>query len=332
MIMSELSPKTKTAVILLAYGGPDSLDDIPAYLFDIRGGRPTPQLLIDEITERYRLIGGRSPLLDITHSAAVKLERKLNRPVYVGMRHWAPFIADVVAQMADDGIEHVTAICMAPHYSELSIGKYREKLDQAISDTSAKTGLAMTTSFVDSWFAQPDYLQAIADNVDDTLLRWPKAKRDQVMIVFTAHSLPEFILERGDPYDAQLKETATLLAELLQLSNKQWTFSYQSAAKTGVPWLGPQIEDYVVELAAEGHKDLLIAPIGFIADHVEVLYDIDIGVQQIAQSCGVRLERTPMLNDSDPLIKALASLVIAASRPLADFVEQATPGTSQLQV
>jgi ferrochelatase len=305
----------KTAVILLAYGGPESLDDIPEYLLDIRGGRHTPQHLIDDITERYRLIGSRSPLLEITQSVAIKLQREIGRPVYVGMRHWSPFIKDVVAQMSADGIEHMVAICMAPHYSMLSIGKYKEQLDAAISAITDPNGRGMTVDFVESWHLQPAYLQGIAANVREALSRWPRAERDQVLVIFTAHSLPEFILERGDPYDDQLRETATSLAELLALPDARWTFSYQSAALTGVPWLGPQIEDLVGQLADQGQKDLLIAPIGFIADHVEILYDIDIGVQNIAQGKGIRLERTDMLNDDDLLVEALASLITEAVAP-----------------
>jgi ferrochelatase len=309
------SRQKKTAVILLAYGGPESLDDIPEYLLDIRGGRHTPQHLIDDITERYRLIGSRSPLLEITQSVAVKLQQQIGLPVYVGMRHWSPFIKDVVAQMSSDGIEHIVAICMAPHYSMLSIGKYKEQLDAAVSAATGSNGRGMTVVFVESWHYQPAYLQGIVKNVREALSRWPQAERDRVLIIFTAHSLPEFILERGDPYDAQLRETAAALAEILALPEARWTFSYQSAAKTGVPWLGPQIEDLVRQLADQGQKNLLIVPIGFIADHVEILYDIDIGVQNIAQEKGLRLERTNMLNDDDYLVEALVALVNEALEP-----------------
>jgi ferrochelatase len=290
----------RQAVILLAYGGPESLDDIPAYLSDIRGGRPTSQELIDDISDRYRQIGGRSPLLAITNEVAHKVAAEIGLPVYVGMRHWAPYINDVVAQMAAGGIEQVVAICMAPHYSTLSIGKYREKLDQAVSQFRALSGREMGVSFVESWHTQPAYLEGIAGYVRQTLQRWPAAEQGQVKVVFTAHSLPSFILERGDPYDSQLRETAGLLAEMLELPAERWTFSYQSAAQTGMPWLGPQIEQLVPELAAAGENNLLIAPIGFISDHVEILYDIDIQAQQVARELGVRLERPSALND-DPL-------------------------------
>jgi len=293
------------AVILLAYGGPDSLEDIPAFLLDIRGGRHTPQHLIDEITERYRLIGGRSPLLAITRSIATKLERIIRLPVYVGMRHWHPYIGDVVAQMMDDGVRRIIAICMAPHYSSMSIGAYRTRLDEAVVAVEREVAV----DFVENWHTQPIYLAGVAANVRETMIRFALEQQERVMVIFTAHSLPAAILERGDPYDSQLRETSRLLAEQLRLPEDRWTFCYQSAAQTGVPWLGPQIEDLVVDLAAEGEKNLLIAPIGFIADHVEVLYDIDIGVQEIARASGVRVERTPMLNDGPALVGALTSLV-----------------------
>lgn len=309
------SRQKKTAVILLAYGGPESLDDIPEYLLDIRGGRHTPQHLVDDITERYRLIGSRSPLLEITQSVAIKLQQQIDLPVYAGMRHWSPFIKDVVAQMSSDGIGHMVAICMAPHYSMLSIGKYKEQLDAAVAGTTGPNGRGMTVEFVKSWHLQPAYLQGIAGNVRAAFSRWPVVERDQVLVIFTAHSLPEFILERGDPYDDQLRETAASLADLLALPEERWTFSYQSAAKTGVPWLGPQIEDLVGQLADLGQKDLLIVPIGFIADHVEILYDVDIGVKNIARENGIRLERTDMLNDGDLLVEALVTLVHDALEP-----------------
>src|SRR5574341_14849 len=293
---------SQTAVLLLAYGGPDSLEDIPAYLLDIRGGRETPQHLIDEIAERYRQIGGRSPLMDITQKAARILRAQIGLPVYVGMRHWHPFIKDVVAQMAADGIRHIIAICMAPHYSVLSVGAYRTRLEEAVQ----ATGLPISVDFVEHWHTQPHYLSGIEDNVRATLQRFPEP--DRVKVIFTAHSLPAFILERGDPYDSQLRETAQLLASRLDLPAERWTFSYQSAAQTGTPWLGPQIEMLVADLAAAGEKNFLIAPIGFIADHVEVLYDLDIGVQRIAKDYAVRVERIPMLNDNDALIAALADL------------------------
>jgi ferrochelatase len=316
MSVTEMAAReNRQAVLLLAYGGPDKLEDVPDYLLDIRGGRETPQELVDEISHRYAEIGGRSPLLEITCSAAAQLSAQLGMPVYVGMRHWHPYIKDVVAQMAADGIEQATAVCMAPHYSSLSIGAYRKKVDEALA--RLPEGKRMEITFVESWHTQPEYLDAVAANVRETLQRFAQDERENVLIVFSAHSLPEFILQRGEPYDRQLRETAGLLAQRLELREGRWMFSYQSAAKTGVPWLGPQIEDLVAELAAKGERNLLVAPIGFIADHVEVLYDIDIGVQEIARPHGVRVERPPMLNDSPALVATLAAIVNGAAARVA---------------
>ncbi len=301
----------KTAVLLLAYGGPQSPADVPAYLLDIRGGRETPQALIDEITHRYVAIGGASPLLSITQSTAAQLQAHIGLPVYVGMRHWTPWIKDAVAQMAADGIERAVVICMAPHYSSLSIGAYRRRLDEALAQIERPIAI----HFIESWHTQPDYIAAVAANVRATFARFPPQVRDRVLVVFTAHSLPAFILERGDPYDRQLRETAGLLAQKLALPADRWAFSYQSAANTGIPWLGPPIEEFIVELAQRGEKAVIVAPIGFVADHVEVLYDIDIGVQAIARHYGVHVERPPMLNDSAAMVSILAALVKAALQP-----------------
>lgn len=294
----------KTAVLLLAYGGPDSLDDIPAYLRGVRGGRETPHHLIDEITERYAQIGGRSPLLNVTRSAATRLSEQIDLPVYVGMRHWRPYIEDIVAKMAADGVRRMVAICMAPHYSLMSIGAYCRALNQALDALD----VTLDVSFVERWGTQPDYLRGVATNARLALKRFPDEAGGRVKVVFTAHSLPASILERGDPYDAELRITARLLAERLRLERGRWTFCYQSAAQTGTPWLGPQIEQVVAQLGEEGERYMLVVPIGFVSDHVEILYDIDIGVQRIAREAGIWLERPPMLNDSPPLIDALAAL------------------------
>jgi ferrochelatase len=296
-----------TAVLLLAYGGPESLEDIPEYLLDIRGGRETPEALVEEITEHYRAIGGRSPLLEITQSAADKLSKRVELPVYVGMRHWHPLVQDVVPQMVGDGVQRIVAICMAPHYSSMSVGAYRKRLEEALTDAELESEPEL--AFVNSWHTEPHYLAGIVQNVRETLERFPARERDQVMVIFTAHSLPVSILEHGDPYDRQLHETANLLAAELDLAEDRWAFSYQSAAQTGVPWLGPQVEDVVTQLAEAGQRDLLIAPIGFIADHVEILYDIDVKVQGLAGAFAAHVERTPMLNDAPELIQALAALV-----------------------
>lgn len=291
-----------TAVLLVAYGGPDSLDDLPAFIADVRHGRPTPPALLKEMTRRYALIGGRSPLLAITRRTAARLADVMGLPVYVGMQHWHPYIVETVKQMAEEGVTHFVAICMAPHYSEMSVGAYRVQLETAAREQGLRYQL------VRSWHAEPHYLDGIAARVRETWECFPVAARHSVKVIFTAHSLPAALIERGDPYDAELHETACLIAQRLALARDRWMFCYQSAPKADLPWLGPQIEELVPQLAQQGEQNLLVAPIGFIADHVEVLYDLDLGVQAIARAHNVRVERTPMLNDSPALIAALAAL------------------------
>lgn len=304
-------PGRDTVILLLSYGTPERIDDIPAYILDIRGGRETPPALIEEIRDRYRQIGGQSPLTDINRSIAAKLAHATGIPVHVGMRHWHPYISEVVARIARAGARRIVGLCMAPHYSRLSIGAYRQKLDEAVRET----GVNLSIDFIESWHTQPTFINALADNITSTLRRFDERVRHDVRIVMTAHSLPEFILDQGDPYQKQLHETAELLADRLGIDSSRWDFCFQSAGRTETPWLGPPIEEFIPTLAARGVQNILIAPIGFIADHVEILYDLDIGVQQIARACGVRAERTPMLNDSPALIATLRSLVEFALTP-----------------
>jgi len=293
-----------TAILLLAYGGPDSLDDVPAYLADVRGGRPTPPELLAEIIERYRAIGGRSPLLAITRQLAARLQETTGRPVYVGMRHWHPFIRETVTQMAADGVTRAAAICLAPQYSRLSIGAYRARLDEALAALSAPLRIA----FVESWHTHPALIEGLAEQTRAAWVRLSQEAADRAMVVFTAHSLPASLSERGDPYAKQVQETAQLVAQRLALPPTRWRLAYQSAAQTGTPWLGPSVEETIPLLAAEGVRDLVLSPIGFLADHVEVLYDLDIAAQAIGRAHGVRIERAPMLNASPALVTALADL------------------------
>jgi ferrochelatase len=299
-------------VLLMAYGGPDSLDDVEPYLLDIRGGRPTPPELVEEIKERYALIGGRSPLLEITRRQAEALEAYLNRTgeahfrAYVGMRHWRPRIKEALAHMAEDGVEQAIALVMAPHYSRMSTGAYFERLDEAIQDL----GVDIAFTRIESWHSHPGLITALAKKAEAALEHFTGDGADAMpKVIFTAHSLPARILDWGDPYDAQLRETATLLAERLELPEDRWLFCYQSAGRSSEPWLGPKIENVVVELAQAGEKHLLVVPIGFVCDHVEILYDIDIESCQLAEAHGARLERSESLNVSPAFIAVLADLV-----------------------
>jgi ferrochelatase len=225
------------------------------------------------------------------------------------MRHWHPYIKDTVKQMAVLGVERAVVVCLAPHYSEMSTGAYRKHLDAALAEVYGETGRSIEADFVPSWHLQPEYLSGIATRVRETMARFPDSQR--VKVIFTAHSLPAALMEQGDPYEAQLRATAECLASSLDLPGSRWMFAYQSAARQNIRWLGPAIQDVVREQAQAGETDLLIAPVGFICDHAEVLYDLDIEVQRIAAQVGAHVERTPMLNDGPELVKALASIVSA---------------------
>jgi ferrochelatase len=286
-------------VLLMAYGGPDSLDDIEPYLLDIRGGRPTSPELVAEIQQRYAQIGGKSPLLEVTRRQAAALEAALGEgfKVYVGMRHWTPRIAETVARMETDGIQRAVALVAAPHYSAMSVGAYFRRLDEAES--------TIEFARVEDWHDEPGLVEALAARAREALARFPGSERVKVM--FTAHSLPVRALEGGDPYDEQLRRTAQLVADKLSLTD--WDFCYQSAGRSPEPWLGPEIEEVIPQEAEGGTTNLLVVPVGFVSDHVEVLYDIDIEAKGIAEQAGLRLERPDSLNDDPTFVGAMAAVV-----------------------
>lgn len=305
---------SKQAVLIMAYGGPDSLADIEPYLLDIRGGRPTSPELTAEIRERYARIGGRSPLLDITRAQAAVLEQCLNdQPgrsadyrVYVGMRHWKPTIREAVAQIAADRITSGLAFCMAPHASRMSSGAYLQKLKEA----QAGLDPAVDLKFIESWHDQPFLIESLAKKVRAAELRFTAEARPQVHYLFTAHSLPASLKESGDPYEDQLLQTARLLAGRLALPAERWSFGYQSAGASAVAWLGPSIEEILPRLAESGIQQVLVTPVGFMADHVEVLFDLDIKAQEIARGCGIHLIRSDSLNATPDFIEGLAKYLL----------------------
>ncbi len=304
----------KKAVLLMAYGGPNSLDDIEPYLLDIRGGRPTSPELVHEIRERYARIGGKSPLLEITCAQANALEECLNSlgstsdgyQVYVGMRHWKPYIRETVNQIAADEIRQGIALCMAPHASRMSSGAYLQKL----RDAEAALSTPLEMDFIESWYNQPFLITSLAKKVREATQKFSPETRSQVHCLFTAHSLPSVLLEQGDPYASQLSTTAQLLAKELDLTEDQWSFAYQSAGAAPGQWLGPAIEEVLPRLAAEGKRNILVTPVGFMADHVEVLFDLDIEAQEIAQAEGIHLVRSQSLNASPDFIEGLANFIL----------------------
>lgn len=297
------------AVLLMAYGTVDQLCHMQEYLQDIAGGRPPTQELLVEMTRRYELVGG-SPLTRITLQQAAALEHELqrrgkSRRVYVGMRHWEPRIRSTVARMAADGIRQAVGIVMAPHYSSFSIGRYRQRLVEALDTIPG----APDVRLVERWWREPQLQQAIQERICEALPR-RGARCDSVHVVFTAHSLPVRARELGDPYETEVRAHAALLAESLNLL--RWSFAFQSAGTRGEAWLGPSLDEELARLAAGDVRHVLVAPIGFVCDHVEVLYDLDVEACRFASELGLDLWRTESLNLSAALIAALADVVEAA--------------------
>lgn len=298
-------------LLVMAYGGPNSLDEVEPYLMDVRGYRPTSPEIVHEVRERYREIGGHSPILERTWAQAHALESVLNRDgqefkAFVGMRHWHPFIKDTLSEMCNQGIESTVGLVMAPHYSRMSIEAYFKNVEKA------ETPIQL--SRIDDWHLLPGYLNALVKRVRNALERFPESVRAEVPIIFTAHSLPERILEWDDPYPRQLRETVEALINLL--GPHPYEFAFQSAAISTEPWLGPDASELINRFADEGQRNILICPIGFVCEHVEILYDIDIVYQTLAKTLGVHLERIDMLNDEPEMISGLAGLVRGTAREL----------------
>lgn len=298
------------AVILMAYGSPERLQDVRAYYADIRGGGPVDPELVEELTERYRRLGieeqGRSPLNAITEETRAALERRLEVPVHTGMKHWQPRIAAAVEGALRAGAEKLVGLVLAPHYSRLSIGDYRHRLEDALQNRADLV-------FIESWHDDPGLIDLLAERVRGT----------NAHVLFTAHSLPARILAQGDPYQNELLSTCGLVAERAGLT--EWSFSYQSASETGEPWLGPDILDHLTGLYAKGVHDVLACPVGFVADHLEIFWDLDTEAAERSAELGMSFRRIQMPN-ADPLfIEVLASLVQRALAPGA-----ARPATARL--
>ena len=295
-------------VIVMAYGGPSSLDEIPGYLADIRSGRVTSNAILREITENYRGIGGRSPLPEKTTAQIAALAARFDPAevsFYPGMRHWSPWIEDAIGRMADDGIGRAVSLVLAPHFSRESIAKYQQRIAGGEDIHRVK----FDWRHIESYHTEPALIRALANRVNEGISRWPAAERADVHVVFSAHALPARILKEGDPYQDQLWETAALIAEAAGLKKDSWSWAYQSAGRTPEPWLGPSYEDHLDALAARGVKNVVAVAVGFVSDHVEILFDLDIKARQKADKLGIRFERPPALNDDPLYIDALETVV-----------------------
>ena len=280
------------AVVLMAYGSPERLADVPAYYADIRGGRPIRPELLDDLVERYRRldIESGSPLNAVTEETRAALQAELGIPVFTGMKHWTPRIVEAAEAALAAGARTVVGLVLAPHYSRLSIAGYRAQLEEALAGRAELV-------FVESWHDDDGLVDFLAGRVRGT----------DAHVVFTAHSLPARILDDGDPYQEQLLETAAAIAERAALGD--WSFSYQSESATGEPWLGPDILDHLEDLYGRGVRDVLVCPIGFVSDHLEIRWDIDTEAQEKAHELGMRLDRIEMPNADPAFVRVLAGLV-----------------------
>jgi ferrochelatase len=299
---------TRTGVLAMAYGTAAGPEDVERYYTDIRGGRaPSPELL-EGLKARYEAIGNRFPLLEITERQASGLQRVLDERdpggfgVYLGMKHSPPFIAEGVAKMRADGIERSVGLVLAPHYSRLSVGTYIERVEGAVAEEGGPS-----FTFVRSWHDHPSFIDVLSSRVGDALTTLTAEQRDGAIVVFSAHSLPARILDEGDPYPRELQGTADLVADRLGLA--EYTTGWQSAGRTPEPWLGPDLSELIEELAGKGYPAVVVCACGFVADHLEILYDLDIEAQDVADRVGIRLVRTASMNDDPRFVRALGDVV-----------------------
>lgn len=301
---------TATAVLVMAYGTPRGLDEVEAYYTDIRHGHPPSAEQLQELTDRYRAIGGRSPLLDITMAQANGLEARLQGvPVYVGQKHASPRITDAVQQMQADGIERAVGLVLAPHFSSMSVGDYEKR----VRDAAEGAGWDGAFAIIPSWHLEPGYLGFLTEALSEARDSLPEEARAESMTLFTAHSLPERILASGDPYPSQLRETAEAVASRADV--RVWETAWQSAGRTRDPWIGPDILEVLPRLAREGRPGVIICPCGFVADHLEVLYDVDVEAKELAAELGLAFARTRSPNDDPAFLDALAKVVNRALAP-----------------
>jgi len=279
----------------MAYGSPERLEDVPAYYADIRGGRPIAPEYLEDLVDRYRRLGVEesNPLNATTEETRARLEQRLGLPVFTGMKHWTPHIDEAAGRAVGTGADTVVGLVLAPHYSALSIAGYREQLERALDGRAE-------SEFIESWHDDPGFVAFLADRIRGTARH----------VVFTAHSLPARILDQGDPYRDQLLETAALVADAAEIDD--WSFSFQSESPTGEPWLGPDILDHLTALHERGKDRVLVCPVGFVSDHLEIRWDIDTEAKQRAYELGMDLERIEMPNADAAFVEVLAGIVSRA--------------------
>ncbi len=299
----------RDGVLVMAYGTAAAPEQIEAYYTHIRRGRPPTPELLAELRGRYEAIGGRSPLLEITRAQVAALRGELSAagrsglPVALGFKHCSPFIEDGVRELAAAGVERIVGIVLAPHYSRLSVGEYASR---AVAAAAAATGRPVVR-VVRDWYFAHDYLTFLAGAVSDALASLPAERRDRAHVLFTAHSLPVRILGEGDPYPSQLRETAASVASLAGL--ERWGIAWQSAGRTPEPWLGPDVLEVLGELRSQTDA-VVVCPCGFVADHLEILYDLDVEARGRAAELGLAFARTASPNAAPELARALAGALL----------------------
>ncbi len=297
-------------ILLLAFGGPDSPEAVEPFMKNLMGGRTPPPALVNKIKARYDLIGGRSPLPGITAEQAAKLEEYLreqgqNYRVTVGMRYWRPFIKEGVDKLLEERAETIYALSLSPFYSRVSAGAYMEELDRVAASVAGHSLKVVKTG---PFYDNPLFIEAVAEKITQGLNRFPADRRDDVQVIFSAHSLPLTYIQDGDPYAEQFNCTVNRIVERLGLNC--WRAAYQSKGGGQGEWLGPMVEEVMEDISRQGFTDVLVVPIGFVSDHIETLYDIDIAQRKYADSLGLNFHRSVSLNTSGMFIRALAAAVL----------------------
>ncbi len=308
MNLSMNDSASRIGIFLMAHGAPESTDDIPEYLKTIRGDKESSPETIEIIRDRYEQIGGKSPLREITAALADQLEKFLNQQgsqfkVYVGMRNWSPYISDEVKRMREDGIEKVIALCLAPQFSTWSTKLYFDAFKKALKICGCEK---IDVHFIGSWANHPLLIDVFAEKYQEALKKLDSENSESIYTIFTAHSIPSESIELGDPYDQEFNKTVQLLVDRVKPSH--WYQAYQSQGMIPVPWLGPTVESVLDKISRLGSKTVLIVPVGFVCDHVEILFDIDIEFKKYAEDRKLKLYRTESLNVSPTYIEALASI------------------------
>ncbi len=307
-------PSRPDAVLLIAFGGPTAPDEIRPFLQNVTKGRRIPAERVEEVARHYEAIGGRSPLNELTFRQAQALQARLHQdgpdlPVYVGMRNWTPYLRETVSEMAEKGVRRAVGLIMSPLQAEASWERYQADVAEAQAQVGS---LAPEIKYVPPWCHREGFIEAMADHVANALGHVPAAQRPRAPLIFTAHSIPT-AMAGGSPYVAQLEEASRLTAS--RVGHTNWSIAYQSrSGSPNEPWLEPDISEVIHECAREGVRHVVVAPIGFVCDHVEILYDLDVEARQVATAAGVSLFRASAVNDHPAFIRMLRELVVRATR------------------